>query len=66
MANWLVGVEVVTAAVVFLDARRLGIVYGGPSGRDGSLGAAGWGALALLIAPLAVPVYLWRRRRYRP
>ena len=58
--------ETVAAAAVWWDAHRLGITYGGPTGRDGSLGAPGWGMLTLFVAPVAVPLYLWRRRRWLP
>lgn len=62
---WL-GVSVLAAALVWWDAHRLGMTYGGPSGRDGGLGAPGWAALALLLPIVAVPLYLWRRRRWIP
>lgn len=62
---WLV-VGAGAAVVVGYDAHRLGIRYGGPSGRDGSLGLPGWVALALLMPWVTVPVYVWRRRRWLP
>jgi hypothetical protein len=62
---WL-GVSVLAALLVWLDARRLGMTYGGPTGRDGGLGAPGWAVVTLLFPIFAVPVYLWRRRRWRP
>lgn len=60
---WIAGCAV-AAMLVWLDAHRLGMTYGGPSGRDGGLGAPGWAILTLLMPIIAVPVYLWRRRRY--
>lgn len=62
---WL-GVSVVAALLVWRDAHRLGMTYGGPSGRDGGLGAPGWAAVTFLCPIIAVPVYLWRRRRWLP
>jgi hypothetical protein len=59
-------VAVVGAALVWFDAHRLRMAYGGPTGRDGGLGAPGWAALTLLLPVVAVPVYLWRRRRWLP
>ena len=56
--------ETIAALVVWWDAHRLGTTYGGPTGRDGSLGAPGWAMLTLFVAPVAVPLYLWRRRRW--
>jgi hypothetical protein len=59
-------ISVVAASLVWLDAHRLGMTYGGRDGRDGSLGAPGWGLVTLVLPVLAVPVYLWRRRRWLP
>lgn len=64
--NWLVVIQMVVAALVWWDAHRLAMTYGGPTGRDGSLGAPGWALLTLLMGPIVVPVYLWRRRRWLP
>lgn len=64
--TWPVVLYAVAAAVVWWDAHRLGITFGGPSGRDGSLGAPGWAMITLLMAPIAVPIYIWRRRRWLP
>lgn len=66
MTIWVAAAYVVAAACVWWDAHRLGMTYGGPGGRDGSLGAPGWVMLTLLMAPIAVPVYLFRRRRWLP
>lgn len=55
--------ELLLAVAVYLDARRLGIRGGGPTGMDGhTLGALGWGLLTLCGA-LAVVVYLAGPRR---
>jgi hypothetical protein len=62
---WL-GVSVLAALLVWLDARSLGMTYGGPTGRDGGLGAPGWAVVTLLFPIFVVPVYLWRRRRWLP
>ena len=62
---WL-GVSVVAAPLVWLDAHRLGMTYGGPSGRDGGLGAPGWAAVTFFFPIIAVPIYVWRRRRWLP
>lgn len=62
---WLL-VGAVSAVGVGYDAHRLGIRYGGPSGSDGSWGLPGWVALSLLMPLIAVPVYVWRRRRWLP
>lgn len=66
MIGFWTAVGVVSAVIVGYDAHRLGLRYGGPSGRDGSLGLPGWVALSLLVPLVAVPVYLWRRRRWLP
>lgn len=62
---WLV-LSIAAALLVWRDAHRLGMKYGGPTGRDGGLGAPGWAMLTLLMPVFAVPAYLWRRRRYLP
>ena len=64
MPSWGIVIAVVLGAGVWWDAHRLGMTYGGPTGRDGGLGAPGWALLTVLMWPLAVPFYLWRRRRY--
>jgi hypothetical protein len=61
----LASIAIIAACAVFWDAHRRGITYGGPSGDDASLGAPGWAMLTLVVFPLAVPLYLWRRRRYQ-
>jgi hypothetical protein len=69
MPTWVAAAYLVPAACVWWDAHRLGMTYGGPGGpggRDGSLGAPGWALLTALMAPIAVPVYLVRRRRWLP
>jgi hypothetical protein len=57
-------VGILAAMFVYLDGRRLGVQYGGPSGDDSSLGRVGWAVMALLFPVIAVPLYVWRRRRY--
>lgn len=65
MEAWIwLGVSVIAAVCVWLDAHRLGMTYGGPSGRDGGLGAPGWAVVTLIFPIVAVPVYVWRRRRW--
>ena len=59
-------VSTLVALAVWWDAHRLGIRYGGPSGREASLGAPGWAMITLVMMPIALPLYLWRRRRYLP
>lgn len=66
MLSSVAAVDLIVAVIVWWDAHRLGMTFGGPSGRDGSLGAPGWALLTALIAPLAVPAYLLRRRRWLP
>jgi hypothetical protein len=63
MGPWIAVLEIAAACAVFVDARRRGLTFGGPTGRDGSLGAPGWALLTLVVAPLAVPAYLFRRSR---
>jgi len=67
MSTWAwVAFPTTAAGLVWLDAHRLGITYGGRDGRDGSLGASGWALVTLVVPVLAVPVYIWRRRRWLP
>jgi len=54
------------AVAVWWDAHHLGIRYGGPSGRDSSLGAPGWALMTSFCWPIVVPLYLVRRRRWLP
>ena len=63
MPTWGAVIAVLLGAAVWWDA-HLGMTYGGPTGRDGGLGAPGWALLTVLMWPLAVPFYLRRRRRY--
>jgi hypothetical protein len=58
--------SLVAAGLVWLDAHRLGMTYGGPDGRDGSLGGPGWALVTLMVPIPAVPIYIWRRRRWLP
>jgi len=53
------------AAVIFVDAYRLGIRFGGEARSGSQLGAAGWALGTLVFPVLFVPAYLWRRRRVR-
>jgi hypothetical protein len=62
---WVV-VSAGAAGLVWFDAHRLGMTYGGRDGRDGSLGAPGWALVTLVIPVVALPLYLWRRRRWLP
>ena len=48
---------------VWFDARRTGMP-GLPGGRDGTFNANTWG-LVVALFPLAVVIYLWRRRVHR-
>lgn len=57
-------VGLVAAVCVYMDGRRLGVRYGGPSRADSSLGRVGWAVMAFLFPVIAVPLYVWRRRRY--
>jgi hypothetical protein len=66
VTKWVAAAYLVAAACVWWDAHRLDMTYDGPGGRDGSLGAPGWAMLTLVMAPIAVTVYLFRRRRWLP
>jgi hypothetical protein len=61
-----VGISAFAAGLVWWDAHRLGMTYGGRDGRDGSLGAPGWALVTFVLPVPAVPIYLWRRRRWLP
>ena len=58
--------EVMVAVLVWLDARRLGMQFRGPSGTDNTFGPTLWALGVLLFWVLFLPLYLWRRRRYLP
>lgn len=55
----------VLAALVYVDAKRLGMIYGEPSGAAPRLGAAGWALGTLLVPLIYVPAYAIRRHRIR-
>ena len=57
-------VALIAALCVYADGRRLGVQYGGPTGRDSSMGRVGWAVLTFFVPVVFVPLYLWRRRRY--
>lgn len=66
LGRWIwLGSTILTALAVWWDAHvRLGMHYGGPTGRSGALGAPGWVALMLVGWPLALPLYAYRRRQW--
>jgi hypothetical protein len=55
--------DVLLALVVFADARRRGLAFGGESPSGSQLGAPGWGLGVLVMPVLFLPAYfvkLWR------
>jgi hypothetical protein len=60
---WIV-ISLLAGGLVLWDAKRLGVRFGGPSRRDGSLGPLAWTVLVVLMRLVAGPFYVWRRRRY--
>jgi hypothetical protein len=59
---YLVGAALVALAI-YVDAAAIGMSFGGPTGREGHLGAAGWAIMVAAIPP-SFPIYLVRRVRF--